>query len=708
LLNELRAARGESLLSESVLFSPDLERPLPGAIATHRTASNDDMPALLEALQREIGKWQEHTGAAELSTLAPALDALLGHVRQVPVQRMLWVASSVARALADGALPVSSALRKVFAGVERETRRALLDNNGYAEADGEAAQEPTRQLLYHVAHHPDDSHPALRELRQLFELEAALPTQSELEHAQGSISGRNRALLDTVSAAVKDDLLHVKDALDLHLRTGSDDLGALQPHAETLGRVADTLGMLGLGAARKVVQQQRDAMQAILDGAVAANEDALLDVAGALLYVDATLDDQVARLGAAEAVDTGAGSELFAGEAQQVVDTIVREAIANFVQARQALVAFVETSWQHEQLTDVPRLLDEVAGALRMMELTLPADYLVAVSRYTEHELIARQRVPNGRQLDTLADALASLEYYLEALREQRGNRDEILDIARGSLEALGYWPLPEPVKPVVDVATAAEPVEPVSRVEAATAAEPVAQAEAPPVTAPADLPADVPAAIGTTPAEPEAPIVGGFETVGEEIDEEIREVFLEEFAEEIDNLDGLLPLWRAAPEDMERLRPIRRVFHTLKGSGRLVGARALGEFSWKVENMLNRVLDRSRPPSAAVIAMVDRAFYTLPDLQAALRRERSQTTDLVPLQEAADRIAAGDDAMPPEATQVVATEAAVVAPLQAPEAVAGAVQEPPAELVPASIEALLPAIRDAEIQGHLPPAGAR
>src|SRR5690606_38333677 len=112
----------------------------------------------------------------------------------------------------------------------------------------------------------------------------------------------------------------------------------------------------------------------------------------------------------------------------------------------------------HEQLSDVPRLLDEVAGALRMMELMQTADYLVAVSRYTEHELIARQRVPNGRQLDTLADALASLEYYLVALREQRGNRDEILDIARGSLEALGYWPLPEPVKPVVVVAVFATP----------------------------------------------------------------------------------------------------------------------------------------------------------------------------------------------------------------------------------------------------------
>ena len=69
-------------------------------------------------------------------------------------------------------------------------------------------------------------------------------------------------------------------------------------------------------------------------------------------------------------------------------------------------------------------------------------------------------------------------------------------------------------------------------------------------------------------------------------------------------------------------LRPIRRVFHTLKGSGRLVGARRLGEFSWAIESMLNRVLDGTRPASPAVVAMVDQAFYTLPELQAVLRGE--------------------------------------------------------------------------------------
>src|SRR5690606_15718654 len=148
-------------------------------------------------------------------------------------------------------------------------------------------------------------------------------------------------------------------------------------------------------------------------------------------------------------------------------------------------------------------------------------------------------------------------------------------------------------------------------------------------------------------PAAPAAVIAGGFETTGDEIDDEIREVFLEEFGEEIDNLDQMLPVWRERPDDLERLRPIRRVFHTLKGSGRLVGARALGEFSWKVENMLNRVLDGTREASPAVIAMVDQAFYTLPQLLAALRGTAAVDADLEGMQALADRIAEGEEVLP-------------------------------------------------------------
>lgn len=755
-----------------------------------------------------------------------------------------------------------------------------------------------------------------------FDPQAGNATEAELDHARGSLSGRNRELLDTVGNAVKEELLRVKDALDLHLRTGGE-VAELQAQVAELGAVADTLGMMGLGVARNVVVQQRDALRRIVEGNQQVDEGLLLDIAGALLYVDASLDDQVARLGADASNDDDVNANASAAEVRRTLEVLAHEAIANFGAAREHFVAFIETNWDHGRLADVPQLLGEVGGALRILELPEPADYLDGVRRYIERELVAKQRVPSGRQLDTLADAMASLEYYLEALRERRPGRDEILDITRSSLETLRYWPLPvdeEVALPVTPAAVAAAPVvveaaavpapelvepevieletveletagattvaelagaahevlvadisplpeglhvttggfewtlqheaptvapvvasfDPVAaeqEIEPAVAsvivpvdlsgeggqmpdagdwqapiaaasfdpvsaehehapagtevryefdasqlevgssvldvtatelpplpplpelpeidAETEAASEAPRAFDPADpqldndspfiesfeatLPSfleeedapsaptgelprvqegtigkielddasaafiaelDVAAAGFSTDAEaaPEAPpaveavaaapLAGGFEDDGNEIDSDIRDVFLEEFDEELVNLGQLLPVWRAAPDSVDNLRPIRRVFHTLKGSGRLVGARTLGEFSWKIEGMLNRVLDGSRPASPAVVAMVEQAYQVLPQLNAALRGSGRIDADLLAIQAVADRIGAGEETWyVPVAAQPVAA---------AVEAVAEA------EGTPASVDSVLREILEAEVATHL------
>ncbi|MDB6163365.1 MAG: PilL protein, partial [Xanthomonadaceae bacterium] len=713
LLNELRAARGQAGLSESVLFAPDLQRPLPDTISAAHVEQGPSSRAvretlaapLLAQLRDALAAWPEDGEPRKDAAFAQALEGLLAQASEESDRRMLWVASTVASAMADGALVATSELRQAFVSVERETRR-LFEDDGFGMPRADAALEPTRQLLYHVAH-TKGAHAGLQRLRDTFDLDARGPSASELEHARGSLTGRNRALLDTVSAAIKEDLLRVKDVLDLHLRSGHTGIEGLQPQVEALGRVADTLGMLGLGLARTVVQDQRDAMRAMVHGERPADEGALLDIAGALLYVDASLDEQVAHLGGP---DTGADESMLASESRKVIEVVVREAIANFADARQAFVAFVETNWDHAALTEVPRLLHEVSGALTMLELKVPADYLTGVRLYAERELIGRHRVPNGRQLDTLADALASLEYYLEALREQRPNRDEILDIARNSLESLSYWPLPAsdvaPPKLVapldVNAAVSDETVTDFSKQAASGLAGIASPQPVEPLVpaAPVDFATPAPAPVGAG--------GGGFEVTGDEIDDEIREVFLEEFEEEISNLDQLLPAWRANPDDMERLRTIRRVFHTLKGSGRLVGAKTLGEFSWKVETMLNRVLDGTRPPSPAVIAMVDQAFYTLPQLQAALRGETAINADLDGMQAVADRIALGEEIYysPAEASYAsdgmpVTVGVDDVDAASESEAAAASI-EPAADTVPASIDPVLLEILDTEIGGHL------
>ena len=602
----------------------------------------------------------------------------------------------------------------------------------------------------------------------------AAPSEAEIDHARSSLSGRNRELLDTVGNAVKEELLRVKDALDLHLRTGSD-AHELESQVTELGNVGDTLGMMGLGVARDVVMQQRDTLRDVVAGTRPADEGTLLDVAGALLYVDASLDDQVARLGSGGDV----APDPSAAESQRTVEVLAQEAIINFAGARERFVAFIETNWDHAELADVPRLLDEVAGALRMLELGQAGDYVVGVKRYVSGELIGKKRVPGGQQLDTLADAMASLEYYLEALRERRPNREDILEITRGSLEALRYWPLPveavpaeapvaavpvadappaPPSESVVDAPAlssfgelslepvdaapapssdaAANPFDPVDFEETgsvdapatiempADVVEPPAEAEE---SAAVELPADTlaeavdaPVAAVETDALPDlrheiaaaaaampTVVVGGFDGDTSDIDDDIREVFLEEFDEEIVNLRQLLPAWRSNTEDLERLRPIRRVFHTLKGSGRLVGAKTLGEFSWKVENMLNRVLDRTRAPSHAVEVLLEQACDTLPQLNAALRGQGSVTADLAGLQDVADRLAAGEDAYYSAEPTVLDEEAEFIEPASIAPATsfaddAPAVFEPETEGTPASVDAVLREILEAEVDNHL------
>ena len=471
LLNQLRAARGEKGLVESVLFAPDLTRPLPpSAKGPTEPLAKEQLARRAEGLhslfQGALLRWlKDDNSPSNIRDLTDVCDQLVPITHAEAPRRLFWIAAGTLDALGKNVFSASKPLKQVLAKVEREIKR--LADGGDAAFRTDPPLELTKQLLYFVAQEGTDQG-RIGEIRETFGLGEDVPSEAELAHARGSLTGHNRALLETVAGAIKEDLMRVKDALDLHLRTPGATAAELSAQVEALDRVADTLGMLGLGVPRRVVQEQRTAITDVVSGQRKNDEATLLDIAGALLYVEASLDDQVERLGQGETAAAGATAAADAGdkaepaaalnlpttEARKVLEVLIKEAIANFGQARQSFVAFVETHWDHAQLTDVPRLLEEVSGALRILDMPVPGQYLIAVKRFTESELLRRHRVPNGQQMDHLADALASLEYFLESVRDRRPNREHILDVARQSLEALGYWPLPaeEAPAPVAEV----------------------------------------------------------------------------------------------------------------------------------------------------------------------------------------------------------------------------------------------------------------
>jgi chemosensory pili system protein ChpA (sensor histidine kinase/response regulator) len=821
LLNDLRACRGEKLLSEGVLFTPDLTVALPAAVkGPERPLADAELRIVAGRLrlnyQAGLVKFlRDQTSNLAITGMLNALDGLTSISTQAEARRLWWVASGLLEAIRAGSVTANAAVKLLFGRLDREIKR--LVDVGEAGFAAEPPREMLKNLLYYIAQSKGGD-PRSAEIRKLYRLDQLVASEQEIEQARDALVGRNRAVLDTVSTAIKEDLMRVKDALDLFLRTASANASDLGPQVEVLDRVGDTLGVLGLGVPRRVVLEQRESLNKMVTGQRVVEEGALLDVAGALLFVEASLDDNIERLGGADtepatAEDARESSlELPQAEVRKILDSLMKEVQTNLQQIKQDVVAFIESGWDHGKAEQIPRLLDEVSGAMTMVGLAEASGLLNAISRFIDTELLRRRRVPTADQMDRLADAVASMEFYLEATHAQRVGRDRILDVTRDSLASLGYWPVPEdalvdrtphvepePVKPApaaplasseprapqVAEAAGGTPVEiedlqldmnalsfgiesdsgtsraadrfreqdfsdigltttempgaeSIDEFVSGLGQEPQVYVEPtpPPVAAPEPEmrsvveiaagdgldglmigePAAAPLSgeeqnvaglrLAQTEAvaaeepeeefdyewveieqevidEPAAVAGGAFQSVpSDDIDEEIREVFLEEVQEEVENLGRSLPDWKNTPADFEKLKPIRRSFHTMKGSGRLVGAMALGEFSWKVENMLNRVLDKTISASPAVIALLDQAVAALPFLLAALRGDTVGGADVAGIMDVAEKLAAGEEAWLRPAEPVRRMEKVLVQVKRPrPRPVAAPVVEKPVEL---------------------------
>ena len=91
--------------------------------------------------------------------------------------------------------------------------------------------------------------------------------------------------------------------------------------------------------------------------------------------------------------------------------------------------------------------------------------------------------------------------------------------------------------------------------------------------------------------------------------DSEILEIFIEELEEIFQELDQLIPKWLLQPNEHTLLVDIRRHFHTLKGSGRMVGAKSSSELAWTVEETLNRVIATTLPLNTDLQRYVQAVF---------------------------------------------------------------------------------------------------
>ncbi|MCW8919011.1 MAG: Hpt domain-containing protein [Gammaproteobacteria bacterium] len=655
LLNEMRVLRGEPELKTEHYFRPNLEVEAPAADAalaakiTLQRLAKKVHPYLLTALAKLIKGLDQ---SANLRIIAIVIEKLLPVAGGALARRLLWVASAFVEGLRDGALQLSGETRLLLAKIEQQIR--VLAASDEVGLDAEAVRELLNRLLYQLAR-TSAAGPRALAVKQAFQLEALGAT----DHT--ALGGINAELKKTVSADIMEELARAKDVFDIYVRSDRRSVESLQPMVESLGSMADTLSLLQEEGLRTILNGQLTVLRQLLDGEVEASDDTLMGIAGAILTVESALRDwgSVVPLEKADAAeeqvaDTDTSPEAIA-EHQRVTRQVMKEARDDLIRMREAVNAYLEKPQEKALLDAIPGLLHLVIGSLKLLSYKRVAQILTACGQFIEKELIASDHLPAAEKLDALADAVMSIEYYLEAFVQSRVHPGSVLEVAEGAVALLGYAAQDEagsdvtPEISIDDYGAAPEAeAQPLLADEGDAAVEELTL-ETPHVDAAAEPELAAPVAV-------QASMPQGAATV--EIDEEILEIFEEEVEEELQKIGELLPKWSSNPGDEESLKDLRRCFHTLKGSGRLVGASELGAFAWAFENILNRIIDGTLSGNATIFDMLEQAHQVLPELMTGFKSGISPSDDALLLRQMAEEI------VQPGGVKLVEPESAAKPPL--------------------------------------------
>ncbi|MBI1174086.1 MAG: response regulator [Sideroxydans sp.] len=618
---EMLQARGIETAFEVDLFFPELNVELPDWVQEMplEAAAALRIKAMRSQYQQALLKWLRRDGTADaLQVMRVAVQGAMG-CAPVVQRAFWWVAGGLMDCLIYDGLPPELNPKKLLGRID-------LQMKSLADGVVQESKATLCEMLYLVArsHAVSDT---VDEIKRVYALDAYLPEELPLPPSEiGQVLDQLRALLKVAEESWEKCVRGEHAAC----RRFTEQAGQLYGLSECLDR--NTLQFLC---------KQIHTVSGHVDDPEYAQRMAM-DMAMALLLLNSGVEhyshlgsgfhEQARIIGQRMQValkrmpeDEKSFEQLVQLHCQMeehdVMAPLATEMQNNLQHVEQGLNAFFDDFGKREELAPLGRLLGQVQGGLHILSLDMAEQVLEAlkqvVGRYAEGAN------PSPAEMRTLATAVSTLEAYSHDLAYgQKPDNDAQLENVLLSVRSLQRT---------------ATPVRPV-----------------PGVTPPAAVHAS-------------------------DEDGELLEVFIEEAQEVLEILRANLEISQLHPESLEPLTTIRRGFHTLKGSGRMVGLTDLGEVAWAIERAINKRLQDNKPATPALLKFIAKVATEFQGWVDALRSSGSATVDGAELIALAQQFEEG--------VEPIELQEAVEQPAPPPSAAPEVTAEPAAEVMPEAEE---------------------
>ena len=665
--------------------------------------------------QRGLLKWLKNdaSGAEDMRAAIEAIEAAQGPTSQ---RAFWWVSLALFDALAHNALAQDVDAKQLCNRIEQQIKRLL-------EGTPSVAERLMREVLYYVAR-AKPSTARVREVQEVYHLGQTIPAPE----SDGDTIEENPAL-----KSAREHLTHAKDAWNKFasgnppsLHAFCDSAAALKDDAEQLGN-ADLTALAGKVAEVSAwLTSNRENM----------SEAVALEVATALLLLENALAGfahlsgefaQQAQLLRSRLEDCMLGKlrrsapeipllDEMSRKAQErlLMNQVVSEMRANLRTIEQVLDTFFRDPAKRDELVSLEKPVHQLLGALEMLGEQRAQESLAAAAEDIRRFSGATHSA-NSQDFERIAQILSGLGFYIESLAHGKVDFEAAMQplAAARKEEADAAQPVTTVEAQVAeqqretaslyeewktkphDGAIRAELKKNLAALQkdagliadqkledsAGKALKALDKASTMPLTPYLKEAIDKITAAAPSPSPEAAKLI---DASAEAIDAELLGVYLEESDEVLATIREQLDTLREQHANKEAHTTIRRGFHTLKGSGRMVGLMRLGEAAWAVEQTMNAWVQEERAATPALLQLIGLAHDYFSDNVKRLKTG-GVSGDERSLVAAAERVRRG------EATEQAPLEAPRAAPAPAAEPAASA----KAEFAPAT-SARIPVARAA------------
>lgn len=445
-INALRQARRAETLEESYFFQVDLA----GAKPVARGGSallGEDLPVLVRRLRHMyqtglVNVLQDKVLKSSLGMMARALQRLSAISGQHAMGQFWSVAAVAVEVLAEQEMELPRIRKQMLGALDRQIR--VVQNGGVAALSEAGPEKLLKDCVYLIALSNSTS-PAAKQVLDAYPHQPLGYTDQELARQGELLQGPSVNTVQSVAAVLREELNKIKDILERASQSGGAE--AISDFDELLGmlnKVADILSVVRLVSASDALKESVRQVESWRDDPAAVDASSMVELADTVLYVESTVAGlQMSNLSDKALADANAiaRQEIIASNQLAEAELIVlQEAESGLALVKRALNSFAQSGYDRGHIKNVVATLTSVRGGMTVLGLHRASKVVAASVSFVDQTLLQGEP-PAALQhlLETFADAIIGLEYYLDAVKSHRAAGDNILEVAEESLAALGY-----------------------------------------------------------------------------------------------------------------------------------------------------------------------------------------------------------------------------------------------------------------------------